>query len=159
MVEKIYHFELKDYRPDGVNIETRTPFVLLIGEWEVDFYEANKPFKANSVHGNFRFMKLLQNSFLMENNYRLGFDEIDGEIDLDAAIKMDFPASEYQTVYALGSHFDEDEALFLISDETLPDGVALMKYTPDADNDDPESGINPDGVGENEFGKSIKKKV
>jgi hypothetical protein len=37
---------------------------------------------------------------------------------------------------ALGSKLDEDEPMFLIIDDSMVDGMVVLKYIPDSDNED-----------------------
>jgi hypothetical protein len=44
--------------------------------------------------------------------------------------------SKRQTIYAIGSKLDEDEPMFLIIEDSMVDGMIVLKYIPDRDNED-----------------------
>ena len=60
---------------------------------------------------------------------------INGDIDIETNIKIG-KCSKRQTIYAIGSRLDEDEPMFLVRDDTLADGMVILKYVPDGDNEE-----------------------
>lgn len=67
-------------------------------------------------------------------------DLINGKPDVDVNTEIDKYSSRGR-VYAMGSAGDLDEPLYLFVDEQLTDGLIILKYIPDSDNDgksDPE---------------------
>ncbi|MEI6436616.1 MAG: hypothetical protein WCP32_17450 [Bacteroidota bacterium] len=59
---------------------------------------------------------------------------INGKTDFETNLKIE-DHSERHTVYAIGSRFDIDEPMFLIIDDSMADGMAILKYVPDNDNE------------------------
>ena len=41
--------------------------------------------------------------------------------------------SKRQTTYAIGSNLDQDEPMFLVIDDSMVDGMVILKYVPDSD--------------------------
>ena len=62
-----------------------------------------------------------------------------GDIDIETNIKIG-KCSKRETIYAIGSRLDEDEPMFLVRDDTLVDGMVILKYVPDCDEDE----VSPD---------------
>jgi hypothetical protein len=85
---------------------------------------------SNCLYGNFSTMQLIKHCLDLENQEDCGMELIDGEVVLDKNLEIE-KHSKRQTVYAIGSKFDLDEPIFLINDDDLVDGMALLKYVPD----------------------------
>ncbi|MEI7726892.1 MAG: hypothetical protein WCK09_17415 [Bacteroidota bacterium] len=78
----------------------------------------------------------------MEPNEDCGMDLINGEIDIPTNIKIG-KYSKRQTIYAIGSKIDDDEPMFLVRDDDMVDGMVILKYVPDSNDDDEVNPINP----------------
>ena len=135
MVEQHYKFDRMDFNEDGAHSKDGKLFITLVREWEVDFNERNFPFFSNYFYGNASTMILLQNCFVLEPDEDFGMELIDDKIDLDTNLEIE-NYSKRRTTYALGSKNDEDEPLFFIRDERMVDGMAILKYIPERDDDD-----------------------
>ena len=135
MVEQHYKFNRMDFNDDGANSKDGKLFITLVREWEVDFNERNFPFFSNYFFGNASTMILLQNCFVLEPDEDFGMDLIDGKIDLDTNLEIE-NYSKRRSTYALGSMNDEDEPLYFIRDERMVDGMVILKYIPERDDDD-----------------------
>jgi len=135
MVEQHYKFDRMDFNEDGAHSQDGKLFITLVREWEVDFHERNFPFFSNYFYGNASTTILLQNCFVLEPDEDFGMDLIDGKIDLDTNLEIE-NYSKIRTTYALGSMNDEDEPLYFIRDERMVDGMVILKYIPERDDDD-----------------------
>ena len=135
MVEQHYKFDRMDFNEDGAHSKDGKLFITLVREWEVDFNERNFPFFSNYFYGNASTMILLQNCFVLEPDEDFGMELIDDKIDLDTNLEIE-NYSKRRTTYALGSKNDEDEPLYFIRDERMVDGMAILKYIPERDDDD-----------------------
>ena len=74
---------------------------------------------------------------------------MDGEYDLDTNLKLE-DRSERTTIYGIGSKLDEDEPLLLVRDNTMDDGMILLKYVPDSDEGEdvsPEVPVKSEKIG------------
>ncbi len=135
MVEQHYKFDRMDFNEVGAHSQDGKLFITLVREWEVDFNERYFPLFSNYFYGNASTMILLQNCFVLEPDEDFGMELIDGKIDLDTNLEIE-NYSKRRTTYALGSKNDEDEPLFFIRDERMVDGMAILKYIPERDDDD-----------------------
>ncbi|MEI6883795.1 MAG: hypothetical protein WCO02_04865 [Bacteroidota bacterium] len=124
-----------DFNEVGAHSQDGKLFITLVREWEVDFNERYFPLFSNYFYGNASTMILLQNCFVLEPDEDFGMELIDGKIDLDTNLEIE-NYSKRRTTYALGSKNDEDEPLFFIRDERMVDGMAILKYIPERDDDD-----------------------
>ena len=66
---------------------------------------------------------------------------LDGEIDIDKNLAVE-KHSKRTTVYAIGSTVQDnsDEPLFLVRDEDMADGMVILKYIPENDDEDDKDG-------------------
>ena len=138
-MEQHYKFSKWDFDKNGTNVKDGSFFLDLIEVWEKDFHDRFSPFFSNCLFCNSSTMILIKNCFVVEPNDDYGMELINGEIDLDKNLKIE-NHSKRQTVYAIGSKLDEDEPMFLIIDESMVDGMVILKYIPDSD----RNVINPE---------------
>ncbi|MCX6303484.1 MAG: T9SS type A sorting domain-containing protein [Bacteroidetes bacterium] len=133
-MEQHYKFSKWDFDENGKNTKDGTFFLDAIGQWERDFHNRYSPFFSNCLFGNASTMILVKNSFFTEPDEDFGMDLINGDIDIETKIKVG-KYSKRQTIYAIGSKLDQDEPMYLIIDDTMVDGIALLKYVPDSDDE------------------------
>ena len=133
-MEQHYKFKKWDYNEDGTNTKDSSFFLEVIGDWERDFHDRYSPFFSNYLFGNASTMILVKNCLVIEPNEDCGMELINGKIDIDTNLKIDHH-SHRQTIYALGSKLDEDEPMFLVIDDSMVDGMVILKYIPDSDNE------------------------
>ena len=138
-MHKTFTFQNKNYNDEGIDIRSGKLFLEVIAEWEQEFQRNFSPYKATHLLSNFRTMSILDSCFDDNGNYKCGMDIHNGEINVDEELKVDEHAKMH-TIYAIGSGLsgNEDEALFLVTDNDLADGVVLLKYIPDNDDENAE---------------------
>lgn len=141
-MEQYYKFKKWDFNENGINLKDGSFFLEVIGAWERDFHDQYSPFFSNCLFGNASTMSLIKNCFFMEPNEDCGMDLINGEIDIPTNIKIG-KYSKRQTIYAIGSKIDDDEPMFLVRDDDMVDGMVILKYVPDSNDDDEVNPINP----------------
>jgi len=139
MVEQHYKFNNMEFDEGRNRIRNDELFLDLIRKWEDDFHDRYSPFFANYLFANASTMILANQCLVTEPNEDLGMELIEGEIDLDTNLKIE-NYSKRLTIYALGSNHDLDEPLYFIRDDSMIDGMVILKYIPDHDEDD----IGPD---------------
>jgi hypothetical protein len=134
-MQQSYSYKKADFDKDGKDKDG----VLLsdmIPHWEAGFYDEFSPFCANYLLANYSTMHLLKRCFYAKETEDFGMD---GDFDLDTNLKIE-EHSLRQTIYALGSSLNgnEDEPLYLVTDENVPDETVIFKYAPidDDENDD-----------------------
>lgn len=138
VVEKIYSFKPTDFDKDGFH-ETKSEYLFLyfVHDCEKDFHERHIPFFANALCANNNTLSLIKSCLHSNEKEIYGMESVDGNIDIEMNIEID-KHSTYNTVYAIGSAIQErdDEAIFLIIDDTFSDKQFSLKYIPD---NEPES--------------------
>lgn len=134
-MEQHYKFNPGDYNEHGTNLKNGNFFLDLIREWEIDFYDRYSPFFANCLFANVSVMIIIKNCLVTEPNEDCGWELINGEIDLDTTLKIG-QHSKRPTIYGLSSNLDEDEPLYLIIDDSMVDGMVILKYVPESDEED-----------------------
>jgi len=148
-MEQHYKFDWKDYNKDGDNIRDGKFFLELLAGWEADFHLRFSPLYASHLLGNSSSMSLIKRCFYFRQTEDVGMELLDGEIDIDKNLAVE-KHSKRTTVYAIGSAVQDnsDEPLFLVRDEDMADGMLILKYVPDNedDGDDKEEPIEPDTV-------------
>lgn len=129
---------LEKYNEDGFNIDSGLLFVDTVYEWEVQFHERFPHCFANFLIANMLSMSLLDKC-MEDQADKCGFELINGQVDLETWFKMD-EHSEWGTIYAIGSQIKEnmDEPIFLVIDDGLTDGVFVLKYMPEDDEEGEE---------------------
>lgn len=131
IMEQRYKFNKWDFDENGTNTKDGVFFLDLIGEWEQDFHDRYFPFYSNYLFGNVSTMILIKNCFDFDPNEDCGMELINGKIDLDTNLKIE-EYSKRQTTYAIGSNLDQDEPMFLVIDDSMVDGMVILKYVPDS---------------------------
>jgi len=134
-MEQHYKFNIVEFNEEGNSTRVEECFLDLIRKWEDDFHDRYTPFFANYLFANASTMTLAYKCLVTEPNEDLGMELINEEIDLDTNLKIE-NYSKRCTIYALGSNHDLDEPLYFIRDESMSDGMVILKYVPDMDNDD-----------------------
>jgi len=134
-MEQHYKFNKWDFDENGTNTKDGSFFLEVIGEWERDFHVRYSPFFSNYLFSNESTMILVKNCLVLEPNDDCGMELINGKIDLDTNLTIE-SHSKRQTIYAIGSKLDEDEPMFLIIEDSMVDGMIVLKYIPDRDNED-----------------------
>ncbi len=134
-MEHHYKFNKWDFNEDGTNIKDGSFFLDVIGNWERDFHDRLAPFFSNCLVGNASTMILVKNCFITEPNEDCGMELINGDLDIETNIKIG-KCSKRQTIYAVESHLDKAEPLFLVRDDDIVDGMVILKYVPDSDEAD-----------------------
>jgi len=137
-MEQHYKFNQSNFNENGFNTKNGSFFLEIIREWERDFHDRFSPFFSNCLFANASTMALLKNCLITEPDNDLGMELINGEINLDINLELG-KHSKRETIYALGSLNDEDEPLFFVRDDDMVDGMLILKYVPDSDEDE----INP----------------
>jgi len=146
-MEQHYKFNPKDYDNEGTNTHDGKFFLDLVGEWESDFHDRNQPFKATHVISSISTMNLIKLSLDCGSTEDCGMELLAGEVDLDKNLEME-KYSPRTTIFGIGSKLDEDEPLLLVRDETMADGLVILKYIPESDEDDvsPEVPVFPEYI-------------
>ena len=134
-MEQHYRFKKGDFYENGTSTKDGSFFLEVIGDWERDFHDRYFPFFSNYLFSNASTMILVKNCLVLEPNDDCGMELINGKVDLDTNLTIE-SHSKRQTIYAIGSRLDEDEPLFLIIDDSMVDGMVILKYIPDSDNED-----------------------
>ena len=134
-MEQHYKFNYLEFNEDGNSSRVDECFLDLIRKWEDDFHDRYSPFFANYLFANASTMILANQCLVTEPNEDLGMELIEGEIDLDTNLKIE-NYSKRLTIYALGSNHDLDEPLYFIRDDSMADGLVILKYVPEHDEDD-----------------------
>ena len=143
-MEIIIPFSKTDYTDDGTHIHSGKYVMELQTEWEEQFHNKFKLFYANALEGHpssmLRFTQYMDAGD--DSNYDFGMELIDGEVDIDANLKIE-KFSKVSTVYAIGSQFhdDEDNPILLIKIDSLPEDILVLKYIADDDEEDEKEGI------------------
>lgn len=128
-MQEIYRFNKSDFDENGFNKHNGNLIVDFIKDCEKDFHKRFKPLFANNLFANYSTMKLITNSFVLSENEFCGMD---GEYDFDINLEIDTTA-KIKTIFAIGSAEDEDEPLYLTKDDTMREGIFILKYIPDDD--------------------------
>lgn len=143
LYQEYYKFKNKDFDHKGFHIKTQQWFMDLIGEFEHDFHNKFPKCYANHLFANHTTMAFINLAMDLADNESSGMDLIDGEVDLDANLAME-EFSDETTVYAIGSRLakNEDEPIFLVINDKLSDGLILLKYLDNDDDDEMEEPVD-----------------
>ena len=145
-LEKHYKFKVNSYNNDGFNKVNGVFFLDFLKDCERDFQECYSIFHANHLFASNSTMILIRNCMESEPEIDYGMELINGKVDLDTNLEIE-NHTERTTVYAIGSASDEDEPLFLINDQDVCDGMILLKYIPDGEDDAVEQPVQiPDDM-------------
>jgi hypothetical protein len=134
-MEQHYKFKHSDFNEDGINPKDGTFFLEIVREWELDFHNRFSPLFSNCIAANNSTMHLIKNCLDLGNQEDCGMDSFDGEIDLDKSLEIE-KYSKRTTVFAIGSQLDLDEPMWLVIDDAMSDGMVILKYVPDSDDDE-----------------------
>jgi len=134
-MEQHYKFNRLEFNDDGNSTRVDECFLDLIKKWEGDFHDRYSPFFANYLFANASTMILASQCLVTEPNEDLGMELINEEIDLDTNLKIE-NYSKRVTIYALGSNHDLDEPLYFVRDDSMADGMVILKYVLEHDEDD-----------------------
>ena len=138
-MQQLYRFTQQDYDLKGFKKDGKL-FSDTIGEWEIEFNKEFNPYCANYLLGNSSTIKLLSSCFSSIESSEFG---IDGQFDLETNLKID-EHNKKEIVYAIGQTLNEDEQLFLVIDNEVSDGIVILKYISDDDDEitDPIEPVN-----------------
>lgn len=89
-------------------------------------------------------MNIVNKAFNMNDDESCGMELIDGEVDIDTNLEIE-KFSSTKTVYAIGSKIteNEDEPIFLVTNDGISDGIVLLKYIPDDEDLDEDKVLEP----------------
>lgn len=145
-MELIIPFRSEDFSQDGTHLISDRFILDVQIDWEESFHNKFNPLYANVIEGHPSAMLRLTRYMDAgeETEYDFGMEPINGEIDIDTNIEID-KHSRYNTVYAIGSRLDgrDDEPIFLLKNDSLPEDILLLKNVPDDDGDETETVITP----------------
>lgn len=134
-MEILIDFKRSDFTEDGVHFYSRKFFTELLSEWEEKFHNRFKPYYANTLEGHPTAMRRLTSYVYPDSNYDFGMELIGGSIDIDENLEIE-KYSKYQTVYAIGSQYLDDEPIFLVKNDSLKEDILILRYDTDDENDD-----------------------
>ena len=147
-MEQLYKFNHRNYNDEGTNTTDGKFFLENIEEWEVDFHDRYSPFFSTHLFANVSTMVLIKHCLDLNQNEDCGMDLIDGEADLKINFELE-RHSQRPIIYGIGSKLNEDEPILLVRDDTMDDGMILLKYIPDSDDGEeviPEIPVETDQV-------------
>lgn len=141
--QEYYNFKKEEYDQKGFHVLTQQWFMDLIGEFEYDFHTKFSTCYTNHLFANHSSLALINKAMDLNENESSGMDLIDGVIDLDTNLAME-EFSKESTIYAIGSKLveNEDEPIFLIANDKLPDGLVLLKYIVDDEKEEVDDLVN-----------------
>jgi hypothetical protein len=139
LLQEYYKFQTKEFDDNGFHHTTNQWFMDVLEEYEVDFHRKHTHFYANHLFSNSLTMLLINKAIGLDPDESGGMDLINGKVDLETNLEIE-KYSEIKTVYAIGSKLEEneDEPIFLVIDDNIPDGVILLKYISDDKSEDVE---------------------
>jgi len=140
--QEYYSFKSSEFDKKGFHCSSGQWFMDVIGEFEHDFHVKFPDCFANHLFANHHTMALIDRAMDLEEHESSGMDMMDGEVDLDVNLALE-EFSEESTVYAIGSKLEanEDEPIFLVINEKLPNDVLLLKYIDDDAEDESENPV------------------
>ena len=141
--QEYYNFKKEEFDQKGFHVLTQQWFMDLIGEFEHDFHTKFPTCYANHLFANHSSLALINKAMDLDENESSGMDLIDGVIDLDTNLAIEEFSNE-STIYAIGSKLleNEDEPIFLIVNDKLPDGLVLLKYINDDETEEVDDLVN-----------------
>lgn len=148
-MQEVFSIDMRDYITQGVKMTDNIDLMAIITEWEYLFHKKHTPYFATHLFANYKFMSLLDYILLAEDNlYQCGMDIIDGDFDVETNSKMD-EHSKFRTIYGLGSEIKDNygEPIYLVKDESLSDGIVILKHISENDNEDEIAPV-PKGIKE-----------
>lgn len=135
-IQEVYTFNSESFDKEGIRKTDGKFFLEIIEDFEADFYQKHPFCFPNHIFAHAKTMQLF-NCALGEENEICGMELIEGEIDLDANLKME-EYSRYSTIYAIGSKLEgnEEEPVFLVLNDKLSKNCIVMKYISDGEAED-----------------------
>lgn len=132
-VKETYPFEPNNFINNGLHkFKSTILFIDFIRESEKYFHSKHYPLCANTLLANSKTLRILNACFNESENVIHGMESVDGELDLEMNLKI-ADHSENEMVFAIERFDDDDEPLFLVSDDAYSDGVFVLKYISDDD--------------------------
>ena len=137
-MQQIFNYSKADFDTNGFDKKGKI-FTDFIQQWEIEFHNEFKAFFANYLLGNYVTMQLVRSCFDAEDLENFGMD---GDHDFETNLKIDKHRKE-PVVYAIASELNgnKEEPLFMSEESTMADGMIILKYVPD--NDDETETENP----------------
>lgn len=137
MIQKKYQYNPHDYDDLGIDASSGKYFLDVIKEMEYGFHEQFYPYKANFLFAGHSTMSLLDKCLDNPSNLRCGMDLIDEQIDVETNFMME-EYSRFRTIYAMESALaeDNDEGIFLVLCNSVPEYEIILKYIADDDSDE-----------------------
>lgn len=144
IIQEYYKFKKNEFDENGVHIKTQKWFMDLIKEFEEDFHNRFPHCFANHLFASSSTMLLINKAMNLDFNESCGMDLIDGEVDMEVNMEIE-NHSEMTTVYAIGSKLEEneEEPIFLISNDEISDELIVLKYIPDDDDSEDADDLIP----------------
>ncbi|MDR1582862.1 MAG: hypothetical protein LBS55_06320 [Prevotellaceae bacterium] len=134
-----YYFLPYEFDGNGRKHVDGTPFREIVKNFERDFRRRHPSHFASFFFSNSRTMLLLRYSCDADENTIYGMDLIEGDFDPETNYNIE-KDGKYKVVYGIDSAYsqiDEDAyPLTLLIDDKLPDGMVVLKYLDDNQNDD-----------------------
>ncbi|MDR0769167.1 MAG: hypothetical protein LBE71_04615 [Dysgonamonadaceae bacterium] len=148
-IQEHYYFSPFEFDVNGRRHTDGTPFREIVKDFERDFRRRHPSHFACFFFSNNCTMLLLQYSCDTDGNTIYGMDLIEGVFDPETNYNIE-KYSKYKVVYGIDSAYSQidDDAypLTLLIDDKLPDGMVVLKYLDDNQNDD--TVLTPVGVDE-----------
>jgi len=134
-MQETYRFNKNDFDENGFNKLNGNLILDFIKDCEKDFHKRFSLFYANNLFANYSTMKLIK--LALNTKEHCGMD---AEFDFDINLKLE-DSADIKTIFAIGTAGDEDEPLFLIKDNSMNDGLLILKYIKDDDTENIEPEI------------------
>lgn len=142
-VKETYPFVPNNFINNGLHkFKSTILFIDFIRESEKHFHSKHNPLYANTLSANTKTLRILNACFNESENTIHGMESVAGEFDIEMNMKIaDY--SENEMVFAIERFDDDDEPLFLISDDDYADGSFVLQYISDDDENGSEKIPNP----------------
>jgi hypothetical protein len=148
-IRERYYFSSFEFDANGRRRTDGTPFREIVKDFERDFRKRHPSHFASFLFANNRTMLLLQYSCDADENAIYGMNVIEGDFDPETNYNIE-KDSKYKIVYGIDSAYSQinEDAypLTLLIDDKIPDGMVVLKYLDDDQNDD--EALIPVGVDE-----------
>ena len=131
MIREIFIFKPEDFSNGFFKQEDKL-FFDFVTEWETLFHAKHTPLFANCMLTNQTSMWIMEKCFQTNENEEWGMPLLDGKIDLETCITID-RIRNADVTYAVGSRCTGNEMLplYLVIDDTIPNGKVILAYNPD----------------------------
>lgn len=127
-----YNLRKSDFNLNGYCLKMQCDFLDLIQQFEKDFKGQIK-FAPNYLLANSSVMEVINSCFSDEDECVVGMEPV----SLEENFKIE-EYSDYKTIYAISSVFDDDDPLYLVINNDLSDNEFILKYSSYGDDDDDE---------------------